>query len=311
MSDEDEQTSRYFHACRRRYHRRHGTRVDSHGRRHKLQLLDSSRNLKTMKLTSLALLSITSTSAFIQAPSRAQNRQWALDAVVTGPEGQAAASAEEDLALTLSIIMDHQARSTTVSKEQFIQQMEMTATVVDDPVVDVSVPYDATSLLAYEASDKSMPFEDFKTEYLKSAVELVKSKQPFDVTIDYDAAAKLAYASSDKSLPFSEFQSVYIAEAVAMVKSKQPIDVSVPYDAAAKLAYEASDKSMSFDKFNVFYLENAIETVKSKQPIDISVPYDAAAKLAYASSDKALPFGEFEKKYLADSVATVKAKQQS
>jgi hypothetical protein len=102
-----------------------------------------------------------------------------------------AISFEEDLALTRQIIMDHQARSATVSKEQFVQQMEElvksdeAATVVSAnaevpaDAVDISVPYDAATRLAYESlEDKSATsFDTFQTQYLANAVALVKSKQ--------------------------------------------------------------------------------------------------------------------------------------
>jgi hypothetical protein len=235
-----------------------------------------------------------------------------LSVVVTGPAGKAAKSAEEDLALTLKIIMDHQDRSTTVSKEQFIQQMEAVAKVPEVPVepVDVSVPYNAAAKLAYEASDKSIPFEKFEPKYLAEAIALVKSKRPVDISVPYNAAAKLAYEASDKSLSFAEFEPKYLAEAVALVKSKRPVDISVPYNAAAKLAYEASDKSISFAEFEPKYLAEAVALVKSKRPVDISVPYNAAAKLAYEASDKSLSFAEFEPKYLAEAVELVKSKQK-
>ena len=101
---------------------------------------------------------------------------------MTGPQGKAAASKEEDLALTLRIIMDHDARSTTVSKEQFIQQMEESSSAApaeeNEETADVSVPYDAAARLAYDASgDKSVSFDDFLPQYLADAVAHVKSKQ--------------------------------------------------------------------------------------------------------------------------------------
>ncbi len=101
-------------------------------------------------------------------------------------------SFEEDLALTRQIIMDHQERSATVSKEQFIQQMEelVTKPAKEDNLplvaaeivvekVDISVPYDAAARLAYESleSKKDISFDAFEAQYLVDAVALVKSKQ--------------------------------------------------------------------------------------------------------------------------------------
>jgi len=102
--------------------------------------------------------------------------------IVTGPKGQAAKSSEEDLMLTLQVIMDHDKRSTTVSKEQYIQQMQDLAKAKSrsaaEEKADVSVPYDAAARRAYEASDKSVPYEQFKAEYESDAAA--------------DAAAKLS-----------------------------------------------------------------------------------------------------------------------
>ena len=184
--------------------------------------------------------------------------------IVTGPEGKAASSAEEDLELTLRLIMDHEARSATVSKEQYISQMN-DADAIEEEEVDISIPYDAPAKLAYEASDKSMEYGDFKTKYEADAVADVISKQPIDVSIPYDAPAKLAYEASDKSMAYGDFKAKYEADAVADVISKQPIDVSIPYDAPAKLAYEASDKSMAYGDFKAKHEADAVADVKEKR----------------------------------------------
>lgn len=42
---------------------------------------------------------------------------------------------------------------------------------------DVTIPYDAAAKLAYEASAKSIPFEDFKTQYVTDVVAAVKAKR--------------------------------------------------------------------------------------------------------------------------------------
>lgn len=104
------------------------------------------------------------------------------------------------------------------------------ASAVVEEVVDVSVPYDAAARLAYESSNKTMPFERFKTVYLEKAVELVKSKQPeyvpsapyepADVSVPYDAAVELAYATSGSRLMFEAYKKVYIEEVVNMVTRK-------------------------------------------------------------------------------------------
>ena len=279
-----------------------------------------------MKFSIAALLAIPAlTSAFAPIPIQSNTHSTALSmsaAVITGPKGKAASSKEEDMALTLQIIMDHEARSATVSKEQLLSQTEEIAAMGDDDAeIDISIPYDAAARLAYESSDKSMKYEAFKSQYEAEAVALVKSKQPIDISIPYDAPAKLAYESSDKSVPYDKFKEVYESDAVALVKSKQPkkkkpaaapvaSDVSIDYDAAAKLAYEATDKSMSFADFKPKYEEEAVALVVSKKPVDISVNYMSAAQLAFAGSDRSMSYADFEKKYLADAVELVKSKQK-
>lgn len=104
----------------------------------------------------------------------------ALSGVVTGPKGKPASSFEEDLYLTLKVIMDHDARSTTVSKEQFLMQMQEVRKVPTSlPPADVSVPYNAPAQLAYETSDKSVPFEEFEAKYQQDVIQQVKSKKNF------------------------------------------------------------------------------------------------------------------------------------
>jgi hypothetical protein len=209
-----------------------------------------------------------------------------LMAVVTGFKGKPAATAEEDLMLTLRIIMDHEARSTTTSKEQYISQMTEVskAPEVSVETIDVSIPYDAAAKLAYNASDKKMAFEDFKQKYLADAVADVIAKQP------------------KKSAP--------AAAAPAAPVKVTSIDVSIPYDAAAALAYAKSDKKMDYAAFKAKYEADAVADVISKRPVDLSIPYDAAAKLAYAASDKSTPYPEFKATYEANAVKDVIAKQQ-
>ena len=129
-----------------------------------------------MKFLSAAILSLPVASAFVQAPIRPALNSKLSMGVVTGPGGKAATTAEEDLAMTLRIIMDHEARSATVSKDQFVSQMEETQDIESEDV-DLSIPYDATAKLAYEASDKSMEFPAFKTQFLADAIADVIAKK--------------------------------------------------------------------------------------------------------------------------------------
>lgn len=273
-----------------------------------------------MKFSALLFFPVT-TEAFAFLPqssllSRTTTTQTATrlySSVQTGPTGKAASSFEEDLMLTLQIIMDHEARSTTVSKEQFVQQVveanQQQKIQVQEPV-DVSIPYDAAANLAYETTDKSIPYVDFKVQYETDAVASViakkKAQQPSATTTP---TAKPADAA---------------AAAVVVV------DLSIPYDAAAKLAFGKSDQSMTYENFKVQYEADVVAQVVAKkqakkQPAaahvsptpaattsavdDISVPYDAAAKLAFEKSDTSLTYADFKAKYEADAVAHVVSKK--
>ncbi len=107
----------------------------------------------------------------------------------------------------------------------------------EEVVVDISIPYDAAAKLAYEASDKSVDYSNFKTKYEADAVaDVIAKNSPkeaeaeeeekeedvvVDISIPYDAAAKLAYEASDKSVDYSDFKEQYVIDAIADVISKQ------------------------------------------------------------------------------------------
>eukprot|EP00594_Rhizosolenia_setigera_P002265 CAMPEP_0178953430 /NCGR_PEP_ID=MMETSP0789-20121207/8413_1 /TAXON_ID=3005 /ORGANISM="Rhizosolenia setigera, Strain CCMP 1694" /LENGTH=328 /DNA_ID=CAMNT_0020634685 /DNA_START=72 /DNA_END=1058 /DNA_ORIENTATION=+ len=282
-----------------------------------------------MKVVQAALciaVSLPLGSAFAPvARPRAFSTRLAMADIVTGPGGKAATSAEEDLALTLRIIMDHEERSTTVSKEQFISQMVESESAADEEV-DVSIPYDAAAKLAYEASDKSVDFEAFEAQYLADARETARIKAPLN--IPYDAAAGVAYKASDRSIPFAEFKAQYLADAKETARIKAPLNI--PYDAAAGVAYKASDRSTPFAEFKAQYLADTIAMVTAKaeakkpkkepepepvaeptpepETVDVSIPYNAAARLAYEASDKSVDFDAFEAQYLADARETARIK---
>ena len=173
-------------------------------------------------LTSATVLTVLSSSVSAFAPSQNVAKTH-YSTSLSATTAEAATSREEDLLLTLKVIMDHADRSSTVSKEQFIQQVEEAHKEIEEPAesIDVSIPYDATVQLAYDASDKSMTFAEFKPVYLAQAVADVVAKQPIDVSIPYDATVQLAYDASDKSMAFAEFKPVYLAQAVADVVAKQ------------------------------------------------------------------------------------------
>mmetsp|Transcript_8971 Transcript_8971/g.10392 ORF Transcript_8971/g.10392 Transcript_8971/m.10392 type:complete len:894 (-) Transcript_8971:355-3036(-) len=86
-------------------------------------------------------------------------------------------SHDEDLLLTLQVIMAHDIRSTTHSKEQFIHDLEQPV-IIHEKTIDVLIPYMATAKLAFEQSeDTSMSYEDFEKKYLADAVQEVMAKQ--------------------------------------------------------------------------------------------------------------------------------------
>jgi hypothetical protein len=165
--------------------------------------------------------------------------------ITTGPDGRAAMNFEEDLRLTLQIIMDHERRSTTASKEQFVQQVAAAAALeTEDVTVDISVPYDAAARLAYSKEESNLPYEEFKLQYEAKAVGDVRAKKTPSVGTPKE---EVTAANEDSPSTF---------------------DVSIPYDSAAKLAYERLNSikhKLSYDQFKVQYENNAVTNVIMKK----------------------------------------------
>lgn len=86
-------------------------------------------------------------------------------------------SHDEDLMLTLQVIMDHANRSSTASKEQLIHHHEESKKEMVIEAIDVSIPYMATAKLAFEHSDKSMSYDEFEIKYLADSVRDVIAKR--------------------------------------------------------------------------------------------------------------------------------------
>ena len=216
-----------------------------------------------MKVTLVALLVLApGTSAFVVAPTTAGRPALSL-AALPG----AAASAEEDLMLTLKVIMDHVERSTTASKDQFISQMEDAQSVDDSDQVDVSVPYDAAAQLAYEAAGSPGDYEAFKEQYEADAVaDVIAKNNPVDLSIPYDAAAKLAYKAAKSPGDYAAFKKQFEADAVADViaKNAPPVDLSIHYDAAAKLAFEKAGSPGDFAESKAKFEADAVADVVAK-----------------------------------------------
>ena len=176
-------------------------------------------------------------------------------------------------------------------------------------VVDISVPYDAAAMLAYEAAGSKGDFAAFKATYEADAVAMVTAKNAavdaakapkkeapkkveevamVDIAVPYDAAAILAYEAAGSEGDFSAFKATYEAEAVAMVTAKK----------AALDAPKAPKK------------EEAPKQVVADEVVDISVPYDAAAQLAYEAAGKpGDDFAAFKETYVLEAVAMVTAKK--
>jgi hypothetical protein len=201
-------------------------------------------------------------------------RATAAASVTTGPDGRAAVNFEEDLRLTLLIIMDHERRSATVSKEQFVQQVAAAAAMDDSSsdaaaaaaepkkIVDVTIPYDAAARLAYEKDGSTGPFEEYKVQYESKAVADVMAKKlgstasssppPATKTVATTAVATTATAIPPPST--SPDESEY--------------DVSIPYDAAAKLAFQQLQTirhQLTYEQFKLQYETNAVANVMMKK----------------------------------------------
>eukprot|EP00535_Pseudo-nitzschia_heimii_P009496 CAMPEP_0197184182 /NCGR_PEP_ID=MMETSP1423-20130617/9382_1 /TAXON_ID=476441 /ORGANISM="Pseudo-nitzschia heimii, Strain UNC1101" /LENGTH=509 /DNA_ID=CAMNT_0042634945 /DNA_START=105 /DNA_END=1634 /DNA_ORIENTATION=- len=107
--------------------------------------------------------------------------------------------------------------------------------------IDVSVPYDATVRLAYEATDESTPYEEFKVKYLADAVADVVAKKPVDLSVPYEATIQLAFEASDRSMSYEDFKPKYLADAVADVVAKQSGDQTAD---AAPVAASAEEQEV-------------------------------------------------------------------
>lgn len=280
---------------------------------------------------------LTTVSAFTASPSAtASTRVSSLNSAATATV--VATSFEEDLALTLNVILDHEARSTTTSKDQMLSQMkEAEEMPAAQESVDLSIPYNAAAMLAYEATGSSGDFATFEKEYVADTVAMVTAKkaareavvstetkkaapkqekaptasavsETVDLSIPYDAAAQLAYTASNQKMNYDSFKEQFMADARSAVMAKG--DLSVNYDSAALLAYMASNRKMPYDAFVEQYKADARSAVMAKG--DLSVNYDSAALLAYsARGDRSVPFEEFKATYEAAAVADVIAKKEA
>jgi hypothetical protein len=255
--------------------------------------------------------------------------------ITTGPDGKAALNYDDDLRLTLQIIMDHQRRSATVSTEQLVQQVTAAASIVEnDPTtaVDVSIPYDAAAKLAYDQESSSVrvstPFEKYKDQYEAKAVADVIAKkekssktttattkvstvtavtasdEEYDISIPYDAAAKLAYhalsADERRTTDYSTFQQQYTEKAVADVIAKK----------GSKTTTTTTASPVTSDATTI--TTTTTTTTTSSDSANVTVPYDAAAQLAYMklqSIKHSLTYEQFRSQYERNAVSNVIGKK--
>ena len=176
-----------------------------------------------------------------------------------------------------------------------------------DNEADISIPYDAAALLAYEQAGSKGDFESFKAQYLKDTIAMVVAKKN----------------ARQGGAPAPAPAAVETAAAVA--------DISIPYDAAALLAYTTAGSEGDFETFKAQYLKDTIAMVVAKKDArqggapapapaavetaaavaDISIPYDAAALLAYTTAGSEGDFETFKAQYLKDTIAMVVAKKDA
>ena len=127
---------------------------------------------------------------------------------------------QEDKAVSSTVVDATEAVAVAVAVPVAVEE---TAVEAEIETIDVSIPYMATAQIAYEQSDKSMPYDKFESKFLANAIQEVIAKQPVDISIPYDSAAQLAYDQSDKSVSFADFKPKYIAKAIEEVIAKQPV----------------------------------------------------------------------------------------
>jgi protoporphyrinogen/coproporphyrinogen III oxidase len=174
---------------------------------------------------------------------------------------------EFDKVVTGGLGVEEEVEKEIADVNEVISSIESDMEVIEEPTLDVSIPYDAAAKLAYEGSDKSMDYDDFKLKYEADCVELVKSKRKPSSAVEV-AAVKEAHVVEMNPEAFQrQLLAARLKYSMKTTESKTEsiIDVSIPYDAAAKNAYEASDQSMSYDDFKAKYEADAIKLVKSKQ----------------------------------------------
>ncbi len=143
-------------------------------------------------------------------------------------------------------------------------------------IIDVTIPYDAASRLAFESYPEKdgVDFAQFQMLYESQMVAEVKAKvQERKVREMQLALDELEKDVAEIQLQIEELfrptttvdEETVVDGSASDSASGIPVDLSIEYDAAAKLAYEASDKTMGFAAFRARYVEETVAMVSAKK----------------------------------------------
>ena len=108
--------------------------------------------------------------------------------------------------------------------------------------MDISIPYDAPALLAFEQAGSKGDFETFKAQYVKDAVAMVIAKK---------------VAREGGSAP--------VAQTSPPAQAATVLDISIPYDAPALLAFEQAGSKGDFATFKAQYVKDTVAMVTAKR----------------------------------------------
>jgi len=138
-------------------------------------------------------------------------------------------------------------------------------------IIDVTIPYDAASRLAFESyPDDGVDYVQFKMLYESQMVAEVKAKvqerkvKEMQLVLDEleKDAAEIRFQIDELFRPKTTVDEETVMNDSGSVTS---VDLSIDYDAAAKSAYEASGKSMEFETFRERYVEETVAMVSAKK----------------------------------------------
>jgi hypothetical protein len=155
---------------------------------------------------------------------------------------------------------------------------EIPAVIAEPEVIDVSIPYAAKALLAYNAYTKSssteVDFKEFQSLYYEQMVAEVKAtvqERKVDemkaVLADMENEASAIKGQIDAlfGVAAAAEPSVTKVEATSVIPAND-VDLSIDYNAPAKLAYASSDKSMDFESYRKVYEADTVAMVSAKNP---------------------------------------------